>query len=45
MINSLSSGTLIKTILYTSEIDEEKIKEQMNQKIADSIKYRFPGDE
>lgn len=42
MINSLPSGTLIKTILYTSEIDEEKIKEEMNKKIADSIKCEFP---
>jgi hypothetical protein len=26
MIKSLPAGTLIKTILYTSEIDEEKNK-------------------
>ncbi len=42
MINSLPAGTLIKTILNISEIDEEQIKEKMNQKIADSIKCRFP---
>lgn len=32
-----------ETIIEISEIDEEKIKEKMNQKIADSIKCRFPG--
>lgn len=42
MIKSLPSGTLIKTILYTLEIDEEKVKEKMNPKIADAIKCRFP---
>ena len=45
MIKSIPSGTLIKTILCTSEIDEENVKEQMNKKIADSIKCRYPGDE
>lgn len=29
-------------VMEISEIDEEKVKEQMNQKIADSIKCRFP---
>ena len=29
-------------VMEISEIDEEKIKEQMNKKIADSIKCKFP---
>ena len=34
---------LEELVMDSSNVDEEKAKEQMNKKIADSIKCRFHG--